>query len=357
LNKVIIIAEAGVNHNGDADLAFQLVDAAVEAGADIIKFQTFKAEALVTESAIKAEYQLQSGGKNQSQLQMLKGLELSHDMHFKLIEYCSLKKIQFLSTAFDLESLNFLSNNLSLEVLKISSGEITNGPLLLAHAKINCDLIISTGMATIEEIETALGVIAFGMLGQNDLPSKAAFKEAYSSVKGQKILKERVTLLHCTSEYPTPLGDINLRAMNTMAKMYRLDVGYSDHSEGIIVPIAAASLGAKIIEKHFTLDNTLPGPDHKASLEPDMLKEMVVAIRSVEALLGDGVKSPRPSELANRDVVRKSIVASKNISKGEIFSIDNITIKRPGSGRSPMNYWSILGDECDRDYQPEDIIF
>jgi N-acetylneuraminate synthase len=355
LNKVIIIAEAGVNHNGNDELAFQLVDAAVEAGADVVKFQTFKAESLVTKSAIKAEYQQQSSA-SESQFQMLKRLELSYDMHLKLIEYCSLKKIQFLSTAFDLDSLDFLVNKLALKTLKIPSGEITNGPLLLAHAKTNCDLLISTGMATIEEIEEALGVIAFGMLRYTTPPSRAAFMSAYSSIEGQRIIKKKVTLLHCTSGYPAPLEDINLKAMNTMAQIFGLDIGYSDHSEGIIVPISAVALGAKIIEKHFTLDNTLPGPDHKASLEPHILKEMVVAIRSVETALGDSVKCPRPSELSNRDVSRKSIVAASNITKGEIFTKENITIKRPGTGKCPMAYWDVLGSKCEYEYQIDDII-
>ena len=356
MNKVIVIAEAGVNHNGDDELAFQLVDAAAEAGADVVKFQTFKAESLVTKGAIKAEYQQQSTSASESQFQMLKRLELSHDMHLKLVEYCNLKKIQFLSTAFDLDSLDFLVNKLTLKTLKIPSGEITNGPLLLAHAKTNCDLIISTGMATIEEIKAALGIIAFGMLGYNTPCSRAAFMSAYSSVEGQRIIKKKVTLLHCTTEYPAPLEDINLKAMGTMTKTFGLDVGYSDHSEGIIVPIAAVALGAKIIEKHFTLDNTLPGPDHKASLEPHILKEMVVAIRAAETALGDGVKCPRPSELANRNVARKSIVAANNITKGEIFTKENITIKRPGTGKCPMDYWDILGSKCEYEYQSDDII-
>jgi N-acetylneuraminate synthase len=356
LNKVIIIAEAGVNHNGDNELAFQLVDAAVEAAADVVKFQTFKAESLVTKSAIKAEYQQQSTSASESQFQMLKRLELSHDIHLKLIEYCNLKKIQFLSTAFDLDSLDFLVNKLALKTLKIPSGEITNGPLLLAHAKTNCDLIVSTGMATIEEIEAALGVIAFGLLGNNTPPSRVAFTAAFSSIEGQKIIKKKVTLLHCTTEYPAPLEDINLTAMNTIAEKFGLDIGYSDHSEGIVVPIAAVALGAKIIEKHFTLDNTLPGPDHKSSLEPHILKEMVVAIRSVETALGDGVKCPRPSELSNRDVARKSIVAASNITKGEIITKENITIKRPGTGKCPMDYWDVLGSKCEHEYQTDDII-
>ena len=250
MNKVTIIAEAGVNHNGDDELAFQLVDAAVESGADIVKFQTFKAESLTIKSADKAEYQKKSSGVNESQFEMLKRLELSHDMHYQLRDYCELKKIEFLSTAFDTDSLKFLVNDLGLKTLKIPSGEITNGPLMLAHAKTNCDLIISTGMATLKEIEAALGVIAFGMLGLNN-PSQASFRAAFSSFEGRNLLKEKVILLHCTSEYPAPLKDVNLSAMKTMATKFGLNVGYSDHTKGITVPIAAVALGAVLIEKHF----------------------------------------------------------------------------------------------------------
>jgi len=355
LKKVVIIAEAGVNHNGDDELAFQLVDAAVAAGADIVKFQTFKAESLVTKSASKAEYQQQLTNSSESQYDMLKKLELSHDMHFKLIDYCNLKNIEFLSTAFDFDSLEFLVNELSLKTLKIPSGEITNGPLLLAHAKTHCDLIISTGMATLEEIKEALGVIAFGMLDHKN-PSQKAFTAAFFSIEGQKLLKEKVSLLHCTTEYPAPLDDINLKAMNTMAQTFDLKIGYSDHSEGITVPIAATAVGAIIIEKHFTLDKTLPGPDHKASLNPKELKDMVSGIRAVEVALGDGIKSPKPSELPNREIARKSIVAAKNISKGDMFTEENITIKRPGAGKSPMEYWELLGTKSHADFKLDENV-
>ncbi len=355
MRKVTIIAEAGVNHNGDEDLAFQLVDAAVEAGADIVKFQTFKAESLVTKNASKAKYQQELTGKTESQFEMLKRLELSHEMHLKLMDYCKIKKIQFLSTAFDLDSLYFLVNHLGLKTLKIPSGDLTNGPLLLAHAKTHNDLIISTGMATLDEIEIALGVVAFGFLGLKN-PSIASFSSAFSSVEGQEILKEKVTLLHCTSEYPAPLKDINLNAMISMVKKFGIKIGYSDHSEGITVPIAATALGATIIEKHFTLDKTLPGPDHKASLEPQELSRMVSEIRAVEKILGDGVKGPQPSELGNRDIARKSIVAMTDIAKGHIFTANNIAFKRPGTGKSPMEYWDLLGKKSHRRFKADDVL-
>ena len=357
MNKIIVIAEAGVNHNGNDELAFKLVDAAVEAGADIVKFQTFKAESLVTKSASKAKYQKQLTDKSESQYEMLKRLELSHDMHFKLIEYCKLKGIEFLSTAFDQDSLEFLVCQLNLNILKIPSGEITNGPLLLAHAKTGCDLIMSTGMASMEEIETALGVIAFGMLGHKEQPSDEAFATAFSSKEGQKILKDKVTLLHCTTEYPAPLEDINLNAMTSMAKKFGTKIGYSDHSEGVTIPIAASALGARLIEKHFTLDKNLDGPDHKASLEPDELKTMVTAVRDIEKALGNGVKALQPSELANRNIARNSIVAAKNIAKGELLTEDNLTIKRPGTGISPMEYWRLLGSKSQADFKLDEIVY
>lgn len=355
MSKVIIIAEAGVNHNGNIEMAFQLIDAAVEAGVDVIKFQTFKAENLVTKDANKAEYQKQITNVDESQFAMLKKLELSSSTYYKLVEYCKFKKIEFLSTAFDIESLLFLVNDFKLKTLKIPSGEITNGPLLLAHAQTGCDLIVSTGMASIYEIEEALGVIVFGLLGLKK-PSRTSFQSAFCSEEGQKILKEKVTLLHCTTEYPAPLEDINLTAMKTMTEKFGLRVGYSDHSQGITVPIAAAALGAILIEKHFTLDKSLPGPDHKASLEPSELNAMVEGIRAVEKALGDGDKRPMPSELNNRDVARKSIVAAHDIKNGEVFSVENLNVKRPGIGLNPMDYWSMLGTKSSKDYSEDELI-
>jgi N-acetylneuraminate synthase len=342
--KVFIIAEAGVNHNGSIEKAFQLIDTAVEAGADSVKFQTFKAENLVTKSAEKAVYQKNTTDCSETQYEMLKKLELSHGLHYELIKYCEKHKMKFLSTAFDLESLDFLANSLKLKTLKIPSGEITNAPLLLAHANTGCSLILSTGMATMGEIEDALGVLAFGLINDENIkPSKTAFQQAYLSTAGQKNLKDKITILHCTTEYPTPSNEINLNAMQTMRTAFGLQTGYSDHSEGITVPVAATAMGASVIEKHFTLDRMLPGPDHKTSLEPDELKAMVKAIRTVEQSMGDGVKAPMSSELKNRPIVRKSLIAAKNIKQGEKFSEENMVVKRPGTGISPMEYWTMIG--------------
>jgi len=358
MSKVYIIAEAGVNHNGSSELAFQLIDAAVSAGADAVKFQTFKAETLVTKDAKKAVYQAQLTDPNESQYEMLKRLELDYQTHFKLLEYCKIKGIDFLSTAFDLESLNFIVNELNVKTLKIPSGEITNGPLLLANARTGCNLIISTGMATHEEVANALSVVSFGLIDKLKKlkPSKKAFKEAFMSLSGQLILKEKVTLLHATSQYPTLPEDVNLKGMTTMNKFFNLNVGYSDHTEGIMVPIMASTLGASIIEKHFTLDKSFPGPDHKASLDPSELKDMVVAIRSVSTIMGDGIKKPRDTELQNKDMVRKSIVAASSIKKGDFFSDKNIIIKRPGIGVSPFEYWELLGQMSQNNYEVDELI-
>jgi N-acetylneuraminate synthase len=359
IKKIYVIAEAGVNHNGSSEMAFQLVDTAVEAGADAVKFQTFKAENLVIKSAEKAAYQKKTSGEGEPQFEMLKRLELSYEMHHKLIDYSIKKGITFLSTAFDSDSLGFLVNDLGLTTLKLPSGDITNGPLLLEHAQTGCDLILSTGMASLGEVEEALSVIAFGFVNgknSNVQPSREAFQAAFFSEQGQALLKEKVTVLHCTTEYPAPEDEINLNAMLTMQRAFGLKTGYSDHSEGITVPIAASAMGATLIEKHFTLDKTLPGPDHKASLEPHELNEMVSAIRIVEKVMGNGVKGPMPSEIKNRQVARKSLVASTQISKGECFSEQNITIKRPGTGKSPMEYWDILNEKARTGFQEDELI-
>lgn len=354
--SVFIIAEAGVNHNGDLDTARRLVDAAVAAGADAVKFQTFKAENLVTRHAGKAGYQKITTDVDESQLAMLKRLELKYEFHFELLDYCRQQGIEFLSTAFDFEGLDFLVHELGINRLKIPSGEITNGPFLLAHAQTGKRVILSTGMATLGEIETALGVLAFGYIGQDLPPSVDAFRRAYSSKQGQAVLRDNVTLLHCTSEYPTPVENINLRAMDVLQQAFGLDVGYSDHSVGLLVPVVAAARGAKVIEKHFTLDRTLQGPDHQVSLEPDELKEMVCNIRDVEKALGQRLKCPQPLELENRQVVRKSLVAKCAISAGEPFTDENLTLKRPGTGKSPMDYWAILGKTSRRDYGADELI-
>lgn len=353
----LIIAEAGVNHNGQRDLAFKLVDAAHQAGADIVKFQTFKSKSLVTESAAQAEYQITNTNKTESQLAMLSRLELSYETHRELIDYCNDLGIEFLSTAFDEESLNFLVSDLGLKKLKVPSGELTNAPFVLAHALTGCDIMLSTGMASLAEIEDALGVIAFGYTTDGNItPSKAEFEKAYASEAGQRILKSKVRILHCTTEYPAPMKEINLRAMDAISVAFGLPTGYSDHSEGIAIPVAAVARGAVIIEKHFTLDKNMEGPDHKASLEPDELTEMIKSIRNVELALGDGVKRPTPSEQKNKTIARRSIVAATTINKGSIFSEDNLAIKRPGDGISPYSYWDLLGKVAGKDYGEGDKI-
>lgn len=354
--SIFIIAEAGVNHNGDCDMAFQLVDVAVAAGVDAVKFQTFKAESIVTKLSDKANYQSLTTDRKESQLEMLKRLELHFEVYQILQQYCEEKKILFMSTAFDFESLEFLVNDLALSNLKISSGDITNGPLLLAYAQSGRDLILSTGMATICEIEEALSVLAFGLLSgkkKNLSPSKVGFMEALQSPEGQKVLKEKVTLLHCTTEYPAPIQEINLNAMLTLRHVFGLPVGYSDHTEGTVIPIAAAAMGAMVIEKHFTLDKTLAGPDHRASLEPHELRSMVNGIRTVEQAMGNGVKSPSQSELQNRKIARKSLVASRKIEIGEKLTVENMTMKRPGTGVSPMAFWELEGQITEKAIEKE----
>lgn len=346
-----IIAEAGVNHNGDERIALALIDAACSAGADVVKFQTFKAANLVTPQARQAEYQEANTGRSESQLAMLSRLELSFEAHLRLIEHCQNRGIEFLSTAFDEESLVFLTEQLGLQTLKIPSGELTNAPFILKHARTGCDLIVSTGMATLSDVEMALGVIAFGLTqSPNEKPSLEKFMAAYASEQGQQALARKVTLLHCTTEYPAPVNEINLRSMDTLHHAFQLPVGYSDHSQGITVPIAAVARGACLIEKHFTLDRTMEGPDHKASLEPDELSSMINAIRDVELALGNGVKSPQPSELKNKLVARKSLVAGCDIRAGEVISAHHLAVKRPGDGMSPYCYWDVLGSVAQQDY-------
>ena len=353
--SIFIIAEAGVNHNGDLSAAYELIDAAKGAGADAIKFQTFKSENLVTKKVFKANYQKKILDNDDSQFSMLKKLEIPFEEYYKLLDYCTNKGIQFLSTAFDGESLAFLVNNLGVRKLKISSGDLTNGPLLLKHARTMKDLIVSTGMANLLEIQEALSVIAFGMTSKRK-PSKKAFQDAYNSQKGQRALKEKVTLLHCTSEYPAPFEDINLNAMQTMLDSFGLPVGYSDHTEGIVVSIAAAALGAKVLEKHFTLDKRLAGPDHQASLEPLEFSQLVKAVRVVELSLGKSFKEAQPSEIANIDVSRRSIVAAKEILSGDIFTKENLSVKRAGNGINPMEYWEILAKQSSQSYKMDELI-
>lgn len=330
----IIIAEAGVNHNGSIEMAKKLVDVAASAGADFIKFQTFKAEKLVGKEVQKAEYQKENVvDDDNSQYSMLKKLELSEAMHHELISYCKTAGIKFLSTAFDLDSIDFL-DDLQIELFKIPSGEITNKPYL-THIASKCKpVILSTGMANMQEISDALNVLTSG-----------------------GISKKNITVLHCSTEYPTPMKNVNLKAMLDIQNKLDVTVGYSDHTLGIEVPIAAVTLGASVIEKHITLDKNLPGPDHKASLEPDELKNMVSAIRNIElAMSGTGKKQPGVDELKNSDVARKSIVAARKIGKDEVFSIENITVKRPGTGMSPMRWDDIIGEKAKRSFNEDEII-
>jgi N-acetylneuraminate synthase len=356
MNNTFIIAEAGVNHNGSLDTALQLIDAAVNAGADAVKFQTFKGEKLVSRFASKAEYQTRNTDNAESQLEMIKKLELDEKQHMVLAKYCQKCGIEFMSTPFDLDSVDFLANTVNVARLKIPSGEITNGPILLSFAQTGKPLILSTGMSTLDEVETALRVLAFGFINSGEKPSMEGFKKAYSSNEGQAFLKEKVSLLHCTSEYPAPFDEVNLKAMDTLKNKFSLPVGYSDHTMGIAVPIAAVARGALIIEKHFTLDRNLPGPDHKASLEPDELQQMVNSIRQIELALGNGIKQPSASELKNKDVARKSLVAIKDIKRGDLFLEDSIAAKRPGNGISPVYYWNILGKVATRDFSKDELV-
>lgn len=328
-----IIAEAGVNHNGSLEMALQLVDAAVDAGVDCVKFQTYKTENLVSQSAPKADYQINNTQNENTQFEMLKQLELSEEMHQKILDYCKEKNILFFSTAFDLSSLQYLKE-IGLQMVKIPSGEITNYPYLKKAAQLFDRIIISTGMSTIDEIKSALQVFL-----------------------DEGISKENITILHCNTEYPTPMEDVNLKAMLQIQKEFGTAVGYSDHTLGIEVPIAAVALGASLIEKHFTLDRTLPGPDHAASLEPKELKTMVSAIRNIEkSIAGDGIKKPSKSEIKNIPIGRKSIVAKTKILKGGIFTEENITCKRPGNGLSPMLWNKVIGQVAKKDFNEEEPI-
>ncbi|MEA5088410.1 N-acetylneuraminate synthase [Solidesulfovibrio sp.] len=353
--RVTIIAEAGVNHNGSLEMALRLVDAAADAGADAVKFQTFVAAAVVCSNAAKAEYQQLTTGAQESQLEMIRKLELGPEDFDALRCHCRERGIEFLSTPFDLQSLDLLLR-LGVSRLKLPSGEITNGPFLLAAARAGLPLLLSTGMSGLGEVETALGVLAFGLLEPRAEPGPEDFALALASPAGQERLRDNVTLLHCTTEYPAPLADVNLRAMATLEAAFGLPVGYSDHTKGITVPVAAAALGARVLEKHLTLDNALPGPDHKASLDPAAFKDMVAAVREVELCLGDGRKRLTPCERGNRAVARRSLVAARPIRAGEPFSPENLTAKRPGTGRSPLDYWSLLGRPADRNYDPDEGI-
>ena len=333
MKRTLIIAEAGVNHNGDIAKAKALIDKGAEAGVDYVKFQTFKAEKLVTKQAQRASYQDKNTQNNDSQYEMLKKLELSQALHQELMDYCNQKGVKFLSTGFDSESLTFLAQ-LGVTIAKVPSGEITNLPYLRQVASLFPEVILSTGMATIDEIKDAVKVLI-----------------------DNGVSKNKITILHCNTEYPTPMEDVNLKAMLHIQRELGIPVGYSDHTLGIEVPIAAVALGATVIEKHFTLDKTLPGPDHKASLEPNELKAMVSAIRNIEkAIGGSGLKEVSKSEEKNKPIARKSIVASTNIKKGDIFTPENLTVKRPGTGISPMQWDGVIGKEAKRDFQEDELI-
>ena len=332
MTRVFIIAEAGVNHNGSLQLAKRLVDVAVDAGADAVKFQTFQADKLVSRGAQKAEYQKRTTAANESQYDMIKKLELDENAHRELVSYCQNKGIMFLSTPFDHESIDLL-NDLEMQIFKIPSGEITNLPYLRHIGGLGKEVILSTGMSDLGEIEDALDALM--RVG---------------------IPKQRVTLLHATSEYPCSTAEVNLRAMQTIQATFGVKVGYSDHTQGIEIPIAAVALGASVIEKHFTLDRAMEGPDHKASLEPDELHAMVTAIRNIEIALGDGMKRPTPGETKNKAVARKSLVASRMIKQGESFTAQNVTCKRPGTGVSPMRWDEVMGSTAPRDFAEDELI-
>ena len=334
LNKTIVIAEAGVNHNGDMNLAFDLVDKAINSGADIVKFQTFQTKNLIVPKAKKAPYQIKTTSQTESQSEMLSKLELDKEDHYKLIEKCSNSGIEFLSTAFDLESLDFLKS-LNLSRFKIPSGEITNLPYLKQVGSFGKPLILSSGMANLSEIESAIRVLE---LSGTD--------------------RSQITVLHCTTEYPAPMKEVNLKAMKSISSAFGVDVGYSDHTKGIEVAISAVALGAKVIEKHLTLDRSLPGPDHLSSLEPIEFKKMVDSIRNIEVALGDGIKRPTESEKRNKLIARKSIVASKKINKGDLLTKENITTKRPGDGISPMEWENVIGKYAFKNFEAnESIVF
>ncbi len=330
--KTLIIAEAGVNHNANLELAFQLVDAAVAAGADVVKFQTAKPEEVVTRFGTMAEYQILNTGKNESQLEMTKKIHLPMENFFEIQKYCLKKNIVFATTAFGLVSLEFI-RKLNLDFYKIPSGEITNLPYLRKVGGFNKPLILSTGMSTLIEVENAIKVLEASGTSRN-----------------------KITILHCTTEYPAPMKDVNLLAMKAIQEHLKVGIGYSDHTLGIEIPIAAVALGATVIEKHFTMDRNLPGPDHKASLEPGELKAMVEAIRNIEVALGDGIKRLMPSETGNRAIARKSIVTSQAIIAGQTFTADNLTTKRPGTGVSPMEWDRIIGTTAHRDYFVDELI-
>ena len=349
-DHVYIIAEAGVNHNGESDLAFALVEAAADSGADAVKFQTFDANKLVTKSAPKAVYQNQNTDIKESQLTMLQNLELSYDVHEKLQSHANRLGIEFISTAFDTDSLDFLMD-LGVPFFKIPSGELTNGPLLWQFAQTGKPLVVSTGMSTLSEVELALAVIAHGLTAKSEPTGIEEIWRYWSDAAVRAKLDGHICLLHCTSQYPTPMTDVNLRAMDTLGAAFGLPIGYSDHTEGDLVAISAVARGAKIIEKHFTTDRTLAGPDHAASLEPAELKSMIEKIRSVQQIIGTARKAPCPNELDTRHAARQQVIVTRNIASGHILARKDLTTARCGNGLPASELWDMIGQKATRDYQ------
>lgn len=355
--RTYIIAEAGVNHNGSELTARKMIDCAAECGADAIKFQTFTADKLVAKSAPMAEYQKAGATGKSSQWEMLASLELSHQAHLDLAAYAESRGIDFLSTPFDPDSLSFLVDDVRVKYIKIASGEVTNAPLLLQAARTGLPIILSTGMCTIGEIEDALGVLAYGYLFEGQPPSSSHwYKQVFARPEAQPILRDKVIVLHCTSQYPTPYENVNLRAMQTIASTFGVQVGLSDHTLGTAISVAAVALGASVIEKHFTLDTAMPGPDHRMSLQPQELKALVDGIRQVELALGSSRKAPTEDELPVRAMVRKGLIATADIAEGESFNEHNIAIKRPEGPVSPFQYWQMIGQRASRHYRKDEAI-
>jgi N-acetylneuraminate synthase len=353
--RVLVIAEAGVNHNGSLDTARSLVDAAAAAGADVVKFQSFRADALATAAAAMAPYQKARAAAG-NQLEMLRRLELAPEAHHALAAHCRSRGIEFLSTAFDEEYLGFLVREIGVQRIKIASGEITNGPFLLAAARYHRPILLSTGMSTLADVEAALGVLAFGLTGSKESPGSTAFRATLASPQGKRAVRERVTVLHCVTEYPAPLADANLRAMGTLAAAFGTPIGYSDHTSGIVASLAAAAIGATVIEKHLTLDRSMEGPDHHASLEPRDFEALVRGVREIGIALGSPEKKPAPAEEPNRLVARKSLVAARQIARGATITLADLAAKRPGSGVSPMDAWGLVGTQARRDYAKDELI-
>lgn len=352
--RTFIIAEAGVNHNGSVELAMRLVDAAAAAGADAVKFQSFRADDLATRTAAKAAYQTQTSEPSETQHAMLRALELTPEAHETLLAHARRRSIEFLSTPFDEFSLNLLTRTLGMRTIKLSSGDLTNAPLLLDTARAAERVLLSTGMGTLAEVESALGVLAFGFAcPDTDEPGPEAFRQAFASPAGQAALRDRATLLHCTSEYPAPIDEVNLRAIDTLGAAFGLPVGYSDHTLGIHVCLAAVARGASVIEKHFTLDRSQPGVDQHVSAEPAELERLVREIREIERALGDGIKRPAPSEWKNRRAARRSLVTTRAIRAGERL---DVSVKRPGTGLSPFEYWRVRARVASRDYEADEIV-